>query len=129
MISDSGIHALAGAAGGALSMAVTYPLVNLSTRAQVETKKQGNESTLGAVRRIIQAEGIAGLFDGLESSIVGIAVTNGRGYTGVLLVHAPANPFTGRCLLSLFRRSESSHPAKEGVICYCGTGRANLEHG
>ena len=59
-------------------MAVTYPLVNLSTRAQVETKQHGDQSTLATIRRIVKAEGIAGLFDGLESSIVGIAVTNGE---------------------------------------------------
>lgn len=78
MSSDSAIHALAGAAGGMVSMAITYPLVNLSTRAQVETQKHADASTLGSIRRIIKAEGIAGLFDGLESSIAGIAVTNGK---------------------------------------------------
>jgi len=78
MVSDSVVHAVAGAGGGMLAMAVTYPLVNISTRAQVETKKpeHANESALKTVQRIIKSEGIFALFDGLESSLIGIGITN-----------------------------------------------------
>ncbi|KAF2640518.1 mitochondrial carrier [Massarina eburnea CBS 473.64] len=73
--SDNVAHALAGAGGGLLSMALTYPLITLSTRAQVESKR-AQSSTLNAARRIIKREGIAGLYAGLESALFGISVTN-----------------------------------------------------
>ncbi|GAA5979507.1 hypothetical protein JCM11641_005417 [Rhodosporidiobolus odoratus] len=78
-VSDSGVHAVAGAAGGCIAMAVTYPLVNLSTRSQVEAKSK-RESTRAAALQVLQRDGIAGLYDGLPSSLLGIAVTNGIYY-------------------------------------------------
>jgi adenine nucleotide transporter 17 len=56
-------------------MALTYPLITLSTRAQVESKR-ASTSTLDAIRLIIKREGIAGLFAGLDSALFGIGVTN-----------------------------------------------------
>ncbi|KAI9803538.1 MAG: hypothetical protein M1825_001881 [Sarcosagium campestre] len=73
--SDNIAHALAGAGGGLASMALTYPLITLSTRAQVESKR-AQSSVLDAVRRIVQREGAAGLYSGLESALFGISVTN-----------------------------------------------------
>ncbi|KAJ4289705.1 hypothetical protein N0V90_011034 [Kalmusia sp. IMI 367209] len=73
--SDNVAHALAGAGGGLLSMALTYPLITLSTRAQVESKR-AQSSTLNAARRIIKREGVAGLYAGLDSALFGISVTN-----------------------------------------------------
>lgn len=52
-----------------------YPLITLSTRAQVESKR-AQSSTLNAARRIIKREGITGLYAGLESALFGISVTN-----------------------------------------------------
>lgn len=52
-----------------------YPLITLSTRAQVESKR-AHSTTLDAVRRIIEREGISGLYSGLESALFGISVTN-----------------------------------------------------
>ena len=73
--SDNVAHALAGAGGGLLSMALTYPLITLSTRAQVE-KKKAHTGTLSAAKRIIDREGILGLYAGLESALFGITITN-----------------------------------------------------
>ncbi|KAH9845235.1 peroxisomal membrane protein PMP47B-like [Teratosphaeria destructans] len=73
--SDNVAHALAGAGGGLLSMALTYPLITLSTRAQVE-KKKAHTGTLDAARRIMEREGIVGLYAGLDSALFGITVTN-----------------------------------------------------
>ncbi|KAK3705804.1 hypothetical protein LTR37_013111 [Vermiconidia calcicola] len=73
--SDNVAHAMAGAGGGLLSMALTYPLITLSTRAQVE-KKKAQTGTIAAARRIIDREGIAGLYAGMESALFGITVTN-----------------------------------------------------
>lgn len=53
----------------------SYPLITLSTRAQVESKR-AQSSTLNAARLIIKREGIAGLYAGLESALFGISVTN-----------------------------------------------------
>ncbi len=60
---------------GRLKVGYRYPLVTLSTRAQVE-KKKANSSTLDAVKRILDREGIPGLYAGLESALFGITVTN-----------------------------------------------------
>ena len=73
--SDNVAHALSGAGGGLLSMALTYPLITLSTRAQVESKK-AHTNTLAAARRILEREGVRGLYAGLESALFGITVTN-----------------------------------------------------
>ncbi|QIX02104.1 hypothetical protein AMS68_007621 [Peltaster fructicola] len=72
---DNVAHALAGAGGGLLSMALTYPLITLSTRAQVESKKS-KSSVAEAVKRIVDREGVSGLYAGLGSALFGISVTN-----------------------------------------------------
>jgi len=56
-------------------MALTYPLITLSTRAQVESKR-ADTSTIAAVRHIVNREGITGLYAGLDSALFGISVTN-----------------------------------------------------
>jgi solute carrier family 25 (peroxisomal adenine nucleotide transporter), member 17 len=73
--SDNLSHALAGAGGGLLAMTLTYPLVTLSTRAQVESQR-ASTSTLSAARHIISREGLSGLYSGLDSALFGISVTN-----------------------------------------------------
>ncbi|KAI1435590.1 mitochondrial carrier [Xylaria sp. CBS 124048] len=72
---DNVAHAIAGAGGGVLSMILTYPLVTLSTRAQVESKR-AETAFLAAVRRIVAREGVSGLYAGLDSAVFGISVTN-----------------------------------------------------
>lgn len=72
---DNVAHALAGAGGGILSMVLTYPLITLSTRAQVESKR-ADTAFLKAVRNIVDREGLAGLYAGLDSALFGISVTN-----------------------------------------------------
>ncbi|KAL6855193.1 hypothetical protein ACO1O0_006331 [Amphichorda felina] len=72
---DNVAHALAGAGGGLLSMALTYPLITLSTRAQVESKKAESKFS-DAVQKIIAREGVSGLYSGINSALFGISVTN-----------------------------------------------------
>lgn len=72
---DNVAHALAGAGGGLLSMALTYPLITLSTRAQVESKR-AESRFLEAVQNIVAREGISGLYSGLSSALFGISITN-----------------------------------------------------
>ncbi|KAK4239201.1 peroxisomal membrane protein PMP47B [Achaetomium macrosporum] len=72
---DNVAHALAGAGGGVLSMALTYPLITLSTRAQVESKR-AETAFLATVQHIVAREGISGLYSGMSSALFGISVTN-----------------------------------------------------
>ena len=81
-------------------MALTYPLITLSTRAQVESKK-AHTSTLDAARHIIAREGVGGLYSGLDSALFGISVTNFVYYYCMFLLHlVPAIPFQGGFWLS-----------------------------
>lgn len=72
---DNVAHAIAGAGGGILATVLTYPLITLSTRAQVESKR-ADSSFLKAVEGIVAREGVAGLYAGLDSAIFGIGITN-----------------------------------------------------
>ncbi|POR38497.1 Peroxisomal membrane protein PMP47A [Tolypocladium paradoxum] len=72
---DNVAHALAGAGGGILSMVLTYPLITLSTRAQVESKRAESKFA-DAVKNIIAREGVPGLYSGINSALFGISVTN-----------------------------------------------------
>jgi len=56
-------------------MVLTYPLITLSTRSQVESKR-AQTTVLDATRHIIQREGFGGLYAGLDSAVFGISVTN-----------------------------------------------------
>ncbi|KAJ7129715.1 mitochondrial carrier domain-containing protein [Mycena epipterygia] len=78
-MSDSVIHAVAGGAAGIVAMSCTYPLIFLSTRAAVETKNE-SKSVYQAVVDIVKREGPLGMYSGLSSSLLGIAVTNGVYY-------------------------------------------------
>lgn len=76
MSSDSLIHAVAGAAGGSLAMVITYPLIFISTRAAVATEKEHKTTYQAVIDVIRSSEGISGLYSGLNSSLLGISVTN-----------------------------------------------------
>ncbi|KAJ6613485.1 mitochondrial carrier [Mycena sp. CBHHK59/15] len=78
-MSDSVIHSVAAGAAGVVAMSCTYPLIFLSTRAAVETKNE-SKSVFQAVVDIVKREGPLGLYSGLSSSLLGIAVTNGVYY-------------------------------------------------
>ncbi|KAF7559882.1 hypothetical protein G7046_g4266 [Stylonectria norvegica] len=74
-LNDNVAHALAGAGGGLLSMVLTYPLITLSTRAQVESKK-ADSKFVEAVQKIVAREGVSGLYSGINSALFGISITN-----------------------------------------------------
>jgi solute carrier family 25 (peroxisomal adenine nucleotide transporter), member 17 len=58
-----------------LTSPIRYPLITLSTRAQVESKR-AESAFLEAVQKIIAREGVSGLYAGLDSALFGISVTN-----------------------------------------------------
>jgi adenine nucleotide transporter 17 len=59
-----------------VAMTATYPLVGISTRAAVESSKNPEEPMVKAALKILQQEGVSGLYAGLSSSLIGIGVTN-----------------------------------------------------
>ncbi|ORX45084.1 mitochondrial carrier [Hesseltinella vesiculosa] len=82
-MSDNVAHALSGAGGGIVSMALTYPLVSISSRLQVQRNGDGKEqyqNAADAFFKILAKEGPKGLYAGLSSGIFGIAITNGVYY-------------------------------------------------
>ncbi|KAI9023489.1 mitochondrial carrier domain-containing protein [Phycomyces nitens] len=82
-MSDNIAHALSGAGGGIVAMILTYPLVSISSRLQVQKNDQDKDAyknTLDALAKIIAKEGPRGLYSGLSSGIFGIAITNGVYY-------------------------------------------------
>lgn len=72
-------------------MVLTYPLITLSTRSQVESKR-AHSSVLDAVRKIVAREGIAGLYAGIDSAVFGISVTNFVYYYCTFLTPSPSSP-------------------------------------
>lgn len=68
-------HAIAGAGGGVLAAIVTYPLITLSTRAQTAAGEQ-HVGNIEAVKRVLEKEGVSGLYAGLDSALYGMTVTN-----------------------------------------------------
>ncbi|CAO3646290.1 unnamed protein product [Cunninghamella blakesleeana] len=82
-MSDNVAHALSGAGGGIVAMSLTYPLVSISSRLQVQRSGDGKaeyKNTADAFFKILAKEGPKGLYAGLSSGIFGIAVTNGVYY-------------------------------------------------
>lgn len=73
--------ALAGASGGVLSMTITYPLLTITTKLQAEDKLSRRESrpkrsTSQVIVEHYRRYGLAGFYNGLESAIYGMAITN-----------------------------------------------------
>ncbi|KAH8431790.1 putative peroxisomal carrier protein [Aspergillus melleus] len=79
--------AVAGATGAVLANAIVYPLDLVKTKLQVQVKSaadskdgQANEeqykSTLDAINKIMEREGIEGLYSGIAGSLLGVASTN-----------------------------------------------------
>ncbi|KAL8643383.1 MAG: hypothetical protein Q9228_000016 [Teloschistes exilis] len=81
-------NALAGATGAVLANAIVYPLDIVKTRLQVQVKQKSAESdslttnhehytsSLDALRKIIDDEGITGLYSGISGSLIGVTSTN-----------------------------------------------------
>ncbi|KAE8134566.1 mitochondrial carrier domain-containing protein [Aspergillus pseudotamarii] len=77
--------AVAGATGAVLANAIVYPLDLVKTKLQVQVKnapesKSGDvvhyESTLDAINKIMEKEGVEGLYSGMVGSLIGVASTN-----------------------------------------------------
>ena len=64
-------------------MSLTYPLITISTRAQVNkqtTHKNALTAQIEAFKKIVSDEGISGLYSGINSALFGIAITQGVYY-------------------------------------------------
>ncbi|CAO3691774.1 unnamed protein product [Rhizopus stolonifer] len=73
-------HATAGSAGAMFASSIVYPLDIIKTRIQVQAKDGSGEdhynSAWDGIKRIVEKEGISGLYAGLGSSLIGTASTN-----------------------------------------------------
>ncbi|KAL9099159.1 MAG: hypothetical protein Q9163_005303 [Psora crenata] len=81
-------NALAGATGAVLANAIVYPLDIVKTRLQVQVKQKSTDtasfttdeahytSAIDAIKKIVNDEGIVGLYSGLNGSLIGVASTN-----------------------------------------------------
>ncbi|KAL2051325.1 hypothetical protein ABVK25_008377 [Lepraria finkii] len=81
-------NALAGATGAVLANAIVYPLDIVKTRLQVQVKRKPTDeaplttndmhytSTMDAIRKIMEDEGVLGLYSGINGSLIGVASTN-----------------------------------------------------
>ncbi|KAI9875513.1 MAG: ADP/ATP carrier protein [Pleopsidium flavum] len=81
-------NALAGATGAVLANAIVYPLDIVKTRLQVQVKRRSTDpeplttnaahytSTIDAITKIVEDEGIIGLYSGINGSLLGVASTN-----------------------------------------------------
>ncbi|KAF9886805.1 ADP/ATP carrier protein [Aspergillus nanangensis] len=79
--------AVAGATGAVLANAMVYPLDLIKTKLQVQVKKAADsgaegddsehyKSTLDAITKIIDRDGVEGLYSGMFGSLLGVASTN-----------------------------------------------------
>ncbi|KAL4979480.1 mitochondrial carrier domain-containing protein [Aspergillus desertorum] len=79
--------AVAGATGAVLANAIVYPLDLVKTKLQVQVKKAGEteekgsddahyKSTWDAITKIMDKEGVEGLYSGMAGSLIGVASTN-----------------------------------------------------
>lgn len=80
--------ALAGSAGALVANAMVYPLDIVKTKLQVQVKRNEKDTytdeddhvhfdgTLHAIQHIIKEEGVAGLFNGIAGSLLGVVSTN-----------------------------------------------------
>ncbi|SCU93433.1 LAMI_0E14356g1_1 [Lachancea mirantina] len=73
---DAFTHAVAGAAGGALSITLTYPLMSLTTKLQTTSDDEKKQSTREVVKNMLQKDGWKAMFSGLESAIYGMTLSN-----------------------------------------------------
>ncbi|MCJ1394053.1 ADP/ATP carrier protein [Xylographa bjoerkii] len=81
-------NALAGATGAVLANALVYPLDIVKTRLQVQIKRKPNDpaplavdgvhytSTMDALSKIVDDEGVMGLYSGINGALIGVASTN-----------------------------------------------------
>ncbi|KAF9581424.1 ADP/ATP carrier protein [Lunasporangiospora selenospora] len=76
-------HAIAGTGGAMFALTCTYPLDIIKTRMQVRSKATADAndpnvylSTTDAVQKILRTEGLAGLYAGLFSGLLGTASQN-----------------------------------------------------
>lgn len=106
---DAFTHALAGGAGGALSMALTYPLVAITTRLQTQTKSSETDKLTVAetIREIYEKNGILGFFAGLESAVLGMTLSN--------FVYYYCYEASSRCLMRA-RRTQRLNTAESMLV-------------
>ncbi|KAJ3301130.1 hypothetical protein HDV03_001320 [Kappamyces sp. JEL0829] len=69
-------------------MALTYPLITVSTRSQVNSEQAPKATQLDTARKIVKEEGLSGLYAGVGSALFGIGLTQAIYYYWYELVKA-----------------------------------------
>lgn len=69
-----------GAAAGSIAAAVTYPLDTIRTRMVMKQDDKKYSTVSSALATTIQTEGVGSLFNGVSTTIVGAALTEGTNY-------------------------------------------------
>merc|ERR1711991_980514 len=79
-VGDSGklalIHSFAGLLGGVGSLAISYPLLTVALRLQIQSKKKNEktETALEVIRNIFYKQGWRQVYAGLKPAIIGNAI-------------------------------------------------------
>lgn len=71
MPSHNLIAGIAGAVGGVISQAITYPLYTITVRIQTSS---ANSNVYGTLLKIIDTEGIKGLYPGLNACLIAVTI-------------------------------------------------------
>ncbi|KAB0804938.1 hypothetical protein PPYR_01908 [Photinus pyralis] len=70
------VHAIAGSVGSVVAMTTFYPLDTVRFRKQIEDTNSDDCSTYTALRRLLQTEGLAGLYAGIKPVLISLGTSN-----------------------------------------------------
>ena len=70
MLSEGGINILAGGGAGLIETLLTYPLDLAKTRQQLLTDSRQSRRVIEIFRRVLQTEGVRGLYAGLSAPLI-----------------------------------------------------------
>ncbi|KAK4885776.1 hypothetical protein RN001_002047 [Aquatica leii] len=70
------VHAIAGAAGSVFAMTTFYPLDTIRFRKQIEDVNKDNNSTLKALKKLLETEGLSSLYTGISPVLISLGTSN-----------------------------------------------------
>ena len=109
---DALAHSIAGAGGGCVALAITYPLLTATTRLQIQQVRsltrdgKPYKNALDAIQRITTEEGWRKLYAGLKAALSGNIVSMGVYYYFYALLMGIAQgtlSFAEDCIVAVWR--------------------------
>ncbi|KAK5647401.1 hypothetical protein RI129_002293 [Pyrocoelia pectoralis] len=70
------VHAIAGSVGSVVAMTTFYPLDTIRFRKQIADTNNDDLSTYSALQRVLQVEGLAGLYAGIKPVLISLGTSN-----------------------------------------------------